>query len=294
VSILLPPTPTGLTATPGDSLVSLSWDPAHIGDFLRYEVWRGETSGGETLLASMATPSYIDQPLSNGTTYYYKVRVVDQDGNESPLSDEVDATPAVQFDVDPPTTPTGLTATKLANTGTINLAWVASTDVGTPPSGMLGYIIERSATGTDPWVVLDTDFPDVTYPDSSAGWGSTWYYRVAAVDVNLNFSPYSAVAGPVTTDPQPKYSLTVNNTRSSDIYVWVQNVGTGQWYSTGGVPLSGKPAGERVKKNKTVVWRDLPSGVYNVYASTSTGGTPPLSSISGSGDLTAGNNSITY
>ena len=74
--------------------------------------------------------------------------------------------------------------------------------------------------------------PNTTYPDYSAGWSSTWYYHVAAIDNAGNTSAFSARVGPVTTDPQPKYSLTVNNTQGVGIYVWVQNVGTGEWYST--------------------------------------------------------------
>jgi len=132
-----------------------------------------------------------------------------------------------------------------------------------------------------------------TYPDSGAGWGATLYYRVAAID-NVGLVSGYAQAGPVVTDAQPKYSLTVANTKSVGIYVWVQNVGTGQWYSTGGVAQDPKPAGQNIKKNKSDSWSQLPSGVYNVFASTSTTGTPPLTSRSGSGDLSSGNNTISF
>ncbi len=243
---------------------------------------------------NLTSASYSDTAVNNGTTYYYQVLVVDLDGNKSALSAEASATPDVQSDTVAPGVPTGLTASKLPNAPTINLAWAPSTDGGTPASGVLGYIIERSANGVSQWAQLQGSYPNVAYPDSSAGWSSTWYYRIAAIDNAGNVSAFSGVVGPITTDPQPRYSLSVSNTNGFGIYVWIQNVGTGQWYSTSGVAQGTKPAGVNIKKNKSQIWSNLLSGVYNVYASTSTGGTPLLTSKSGSGDLTAGNNTISF
>jgi len=296
VALLNPPAPKGLVATPGNGQVSVSWDMSGIGDFDHWELWRDTTSGGEALYkASLTNPSYTDTPLANdGTTYFYKVLVVDTAGHKSSLSAEVSATPAVQADVVAPTVPTNLTAVKQAGTGTINLAWTPSTDSGTPATGVAGYVIQRSSNGASGWVQIQGSYPNFTYPDSSAGWSSTWYYHVAAIDNAGNTSAFSARAGPVTTDPQPRYSLTVDNTQGVGVYAWVQNVGTGQWYSTAGAAQGTKPAGQDIKKNKAVIWSNLPAGVYNVYASTAVGGTPALPSKSGSGDLTAGNNAISF
>lgn len=295
VELVVPPAPTGLTALSGDTLVSLSWDVSAIGDFSHYELWRGVASGAASLYQDdLSTPSFTDTAVDNGTTYYYQVRVVDTDGYASAFSEEVAVTPSIQADTLAPSVPTGLTATKLAGAGTINLAWDPSTDYGTPASGVLGYIVERSSSSAGPWTQLDGSYPNIVYPDSSAGWDSTWYYRVAAIDNVGNMSEFTPVAGPVKTDPQTKYALTVTNTNASDIYCWVQNVGTGKWYSTNGTESASKPAGTRVKKNKSEVWSNLPSGVYNVFASTSTSGTPALASKSGSGDLTGGPNGISF
>jgi fibronectin type 3 domain-containing protein/type II secretory pathway pseudopilin PulG len=294
VALTNPPAPTGLVAQPGDKLVSLTWDTSAIGDLDYYEVWRGTAAGGETRLADTGDiTSYTDTAVDNGTTYYYVVRVVDTDGNESSFSAEVSATPAVQADTTPPTTPTGFTAVKLPLAPTVNLAWTPSADPGSPATGVLGYIIERSTDGGAHWTQIEGTYPNFMYPDSGAGWGATLYYRVAAID-NVGLVSGYAQAGPVVTDAQPKYSLTVANTKSVGIYVWVQNVGTGQWYSTGGVAQGTKPAGTNIKKNKSVIWSQLPSGIYNVFASTSTSGTPPLTSQSGSGDLSSGNNTIRF
>ena len=261
VELRIPPAPTGLIALAGDMLVSLSWDQSQIGDFSHYELWRGTASGAESPYQdNLTSTSYSDSAVSNGTPYYYKVLVVDADGNKSPLSAEASATPDVQSDKVAPSVPTGLTAAKLLNAPTINLAWAPSTDGGTPPSGVLGYIIERSANGVAQWAQLQGSYPNFAYPDSSAGWSSTWYYRIAAIDNAGNVSAFGGRVGPVTTDPQPRYSLSVSNTNSFGIYVWIQNVGTGQWYSTSGVAQGTKPAGVNIKKNKSQIWSNLPVG----------------------------------
>jgi len=296
VELNTPPAPTGLVAIPGDSLALLSWDPSVIGDLDHYELWRGTSSGGEVHLVDVPKEqaSYTDTGLSNGTTYYYTVRVVDTGGNSSLPSVEASVTPAVPSDTIAPSVPMGLAAVKVSGAPTINLSWTASVDYGSPASGVAGYVIERSPNGASGWIELQSMYPNTAYPDSSAGWSSTWYYRVAAIDNNANVSAFSAPVGPLTTDAQPRYSLTVNNTRGVSIYVWVQNPAGTEWYATDGTVRTTKPAGVQIKKNKSQIWSNLLSGVYNVVASTSSSGSPQLPSAGGSGDLSAGNNTISF
>jgi hypothetical protein len=97
-----PGAPTGLAASPGNGQVSLSWSaPASNGgvDITSYRVYRGTSSGSETLLTSGgcsglgAVLSCTDGGLTNGQTYYYKVSAVNALG-EGPQSNEASATPA--------------------------------------------------------------------------------------------------------------------------------------------------------------------------------------------------------
>src|SRR5262249_40949167 len=73
-----PPTLTGATA--GSGTVALAWNaPASNGGsgITNYKVYRGTSSGGETLLTTLGNvTSFNDSGLSNGTTYYYKVTAV--------------------------------------------------------------------------------------------------------------------------------------------------------------------------------------------------------------------------
>jgi PKD repeat protein len=96
-----PGAPTGLTASPGGGQVSLGWTaPASNGgvNITSYRVYRGTTSGGETLLTSGgcgnlgAVTSCTDTGLTNGQPYYYRVSAVNALG-EGAQSNEATATP---------------------------------------------------------------------------------------------------------------------------------------------------------------------------------------------------------
>jgi hypothetical protein len=86
-----PAAPTGLTATPGDAQVSLTW--AAAAGATGYNLYRGTASGGEVLIQSgVAITAYTDTGLANGTAYYYQVTAVNA-GGESGRSGEASATP---------------------------------------------------------------------------------------------------------------------------------------------------------------------------------------------------------
>jgi PKD repeat protein len=97
-----PGAPTGLTATAGNGQISLSWTPpASNGgvNITSYRVYRGTSSGTETLLTSGgcsglgALTSCTDTGLTAGQAYFYKVTAVNAIG-EGAQSNEASATPA--------------------------------------------------------------------------------------------------------------------------------------------------------------------------------------------------------
>ena len=91
-----PVKPTGLTATAGDTLLTLDWNDNSDLDLDSYRVYRSTTTGsfGSALVSDLSGSSYIDNTVVNGTTYYYVVTAVDTSDNESMESDETSATPA--------------------------------------------------------------------------------------------------------------------------------------------------------------------------------------------------------
>ncbi|MBP2633327.1 MAG: hypothetical protein H6Q70_3955 [Firmicutes bacterium] len=84
--------PTNLTATAGDSQVTLSWTA--VDEATSYTVKRSTTSGGTytTIASDITDTSYVDTTVTNGTTYYYVVTAVNDYG-ESENSNEASATP---------------------------------------------------------------------------------------------------------------------------------------------------------------------------------------------------------
>jgi len=84
-----------LTATAGLAVVNLSWTVPFDGGsaITGYAIYRGTTSGGETLLTTVAPgTTYADFSVTSGLTYYYRVLATNADGDGA-SSNEAFATP---------------------------------------------------------------------------------------------------------------------------------------------------------------------------------------------------------
>ena len=90
-----PPAPTNLAATPGNALVSLSWNASTGAS--SYNVKRSTTSGGPytTIATGVTSTSFTNTGLTNGTTYFFVVSAVNASG-ESGNSNQASATPQPQ------------------------------------------------------------------------------------------------------------------------------------------------------------------------------------------------------
>jgi len=94
-----PATPAGLTATPGNTQVTLTWTANSESDLASYKVYGGTSSSPTTLLSTVTSgQTYSHSGLTNATTYYYRITAVDNTGNESGYSAEVSATPTTFSD----------------------------------------------------------------------------------------------------------------------------------------------------------------------------------------------------
>ncbi len=88
---LAPAAPGSVTATPGDTQVTLSW--AASSSATSYHVKRSATSGGTTTtVGSPSATTFTDTALTNGTQYFYVVSALNTYG-ESANSSQVNATP---------------------------------------------------------------------------------------------------------------------------------------------------------------------------------------------------------
>jgi len=184
----VPPVPTGLAATAGDAKVTLSWTASS--GATSYNVYRGTTAGGEAatpIATGLATPSYANTGLTNGTTYYYKVAAVNTAGT-SALSAEVSATPKAAVVI--PAVPTGLAAT--AGDAKVTLSWTAS-------SGATSYNVYRGTTaGGEAATPIATGLTTPSYVNTGLTNGTKYYYKVAAV----NSAGTSALSAEVSATPK--------------------------------------------------------------------------------------------
>ncbi|MDZ7692339.1 MAG: Ser-Thr-rich GPI-anchored membrane family protein [Balneolaceae bacterium] len=90
-----PEVPTGLSALLENGEITLTWDANSETDLAEYRLYRFALPQKETKLVatiSAGTETYTDTDIVNGRTYSYWVSSVDQNGNESGYSDEVQVT----------------------------------------------------------------------------------------------------------------------------------------------------------------------------------------------------------
>lgn len=101
------PAAPSLTATAGDGEITLSWTDGSNGgaSITSHKLYRGTVSGSLSLLGTITDASpFVDDTVSNGTTYYYKLSAVNSIG-ESALSAERSATPSATAFLPALTTP---------------------------------------------------------------------------------------------------------------------------------------------------------------------------------------------
>ena len=114
-----PAAPATLSAMAGNTQVALTWT-ASTGA-TSYNIYRATASGAEVSYKTGVTgTSYTDSGLTNGTTYYYQVTVVNS-GGESQRSSEMSATPQASI-------AGSLTGSSKLATTAVNLTTTGTTD----------------------------------------------------------------------------------------------------------------------------------------------------------------------
>ena len=203
-----PGAPQGLSATPGDATVSLTWSPPSSNGgspITNYRVYRSTTSGGETFLTNAGNVlTYTDTGLTNGQTYFYKVSAENSQG-EGPLSTEASSTPTLP--ATPPSAPRNLQAT--AGDGSVTLNWEAPANDGGLP--ILAYLVYRGTTQNGETFLAGAGLT-LTFTDLTVTNGVTYYYKVTATNA-IGESPRSneasATPSPPASAPGAPQGLTV-------------------------------------------------------------------------------------
>jgi len=183
VDTVAPAAPTNLIAIGGNRRIYLDWDDNLEPDLQGYNVYRAESSGAPYYRRNSTVilqSQYVDEPVTNGFTYYYCVKAVDISGNESPASNEAWATP--QDDQTPPAAPANLVA--IAGDGYVTLDWDDNTEID-----LRGYFVYRAQERGGPYEQMNTSILEESrYTDYAVVNGQTYFYTVTAVDDSHNES----------------------------------------------------------------------------------------------------------
>jgi predicted esterase/chitodextrinase len=148
-----------------------------------FEIYRATNASGPYnffKLVNAGTISYTDTGLSPATTYYYKLRAVNNTDVSNYTGNVNVVTPG---DTQPPTAPQNL-ASGLKTLTSINLSWTASTD----NTGIQQYQITYSGTTSG---TINTSSTATTYNVTGLIGNTNYAFTVKAIDLANNVSQSS-------------------------------------------------------------------------------------------------------
>jgi len=212
----VPGAPTNLSAMAvSGTQINLSWNaPSNNGGYpiTGYKIEYRIGSGSYTTLVSntqSTTTTYSHTGLTSGQLYVYRVSAINSAGTGSPSS-ESSATPTSSSSASTPGTPTGFTATTASPTQ-INLSWNAPSSNG--GSAITGYKIEvNSGSGSYTTLVSNTQSTTTSFSHTGLTTGTTYYYRVSAINAIGTGASTEASATPQETTTPTLTAMAVSPT----------------------------------------------------------------------------------
>ena len=151
----------------------LTWNA--VSGATSYKVYRATSQNGTySLLGTVTATSYTNTGAKAGVTYYYKVKAVNSAG-ESAYSNTVSGRATV----------TTLTMGHSSTSGKPQLTWKAV-------SGATSYKVYRATTKNGAYSVINTTKAR-TYTNTGAALGTTYYYKVEALNAAGKSLGFSAV-----------------------------------------------------------------------------------------------------
>ncbi|MEW6607925.1 MAG: fibronectin type III domain-containing protein, partial [bacterium] len=173
-----PAAPTNLSAVGYSNYISLSWDWSYDADG-GHKIYRKPKGGVYQNIDQISFWNwYNDYNIVNGTTYYYKITALNEDGVEGPYSTEVEVTPQL-IDTIPPASPKGLAV--YPHDASAALEWIRNNE-----SDLLGYNVYRNGVKVNPAIICQN-----YYSDTGLTNGVSYAYKITAVDIYNNESSYS-------------------------------------------------------------------------------------------------------
>ena len=171
------PKPSAPVVKIGNSAASgkpmLTWNA--VSGATSYKVYRATSQNGTySLLGTVTATSYTNTGAKAGVTYYYKVKAVNSAG-ESAYSNVVSGRATV----------TTLTMGHSSTSGKPMLTWKAV-------SGAASYKVYRATTKNGAYSVINTT-KALTYTNTGAALGTTYYYKVEALNAAGKSMGFSAI-----------------------------------------------------------------------------------------------------
>lgn len=211
-----PASPSGLTGSYGDGLVSLRWtDNSSNESGFRIERSTDGVSFVELVTVGPDTPRYLDRQVEAGATYYYRVRAFSPVGASSFTAPLRVSVPAPQ-----PNPPADLRIVLVAGDAVL-LAWNDASGDET------GFRIERS-TGAAGFVVIGTVAANErSYTDRTVAPLTSYAYAVRAFNGAGDSIQSNVVTAntPVLEPSVPAGVTAANNRKKTARVSWTANVG---------------------------------------------------------------------
>ena len=210
VSSLAVPTMTLTSAASGQPVVS--W--TKVNGAAQYEIYRSVDGVKFSIIRRTAALAYTDTSAAAGTTYYYQVRAINGD-----VKSAFCAAQSIQYAIGSLTAPT-MTLTSAAG-GQPVISW-------SKVNGAAQYEIFRSTDGSKFSIIRRT--AALSYTDTSAAAGTTYYYQVRAINgsVKSDFCAAQSIQYAIASLTAPTMTLT-SAANGQPVVSWTKVSGAAQY-----------------------------------------------------------------
>ena len=202
-----------MTLTSGDNgQPVISW--TKVSGAAQYEIFRSTDGSKFSIIRRTAALSYTDTSAAAGTTYYYQVRAINGD-----VKSAFCAAQSIQYAIGSLTAPT-MTLTSAAG-GQPVISW-------SKVNGAAQYEIFRSTDGSKFSIIRRT--AALSYTDTSAAAGTTYYYQVRAINGNVksDFCAAQSIQYAIASLTAPTMTLT-SAANGQPVVSWTKVSGAAQY-----------------------------------------------------------------
>ena len=198
----------------------ISWN--RVPGATQYEIYRSASSNsGYQIIRRTSGLSYTDTTAQAGSYYYYKVRAMDDAGVRGSFSSAKSIRCLSAARLGTPTVTVGASAT----TGKPVISW-------SRVSGAAQYEVYRSTSGADGTYGRLCTTANLSYTDTSAATGRTYYYRVRAINGSQTGSFSSAKSIRVSAASAlaaPSMTLSTDSSTGKPVIRWSKVSGATQY-----------------------------------------------------------------